>query len=241
MPPGLRPAHRGHRADPARRLGRGPSRRAATPADRLWLRVSLGPALRAHPRGGRLRAATGCTSTRRPTASPGCGCSSTSSRGGSGSSWSPSWSSAGSAAGGWLPRFALVTGAVALLGPRRRQPRRLDRPAQPRPLRRRPATLDVELPPVTCPPTRSRCSPTGCRAEVAVCGLPRYWSPRTTTRAGLEPRSEPGGGRAWTDLRGRGRVDMRTPVARVLELPPVTRAPARLPVPVSPRRDRPGS
>ena len=60
------------------------ARPATTPADRWWLRGSLGALCAADPRGGRARRCTGWTSTRRPTASPGCGCWSTSSRAGSG-------------------------------------------------------------------------------------------------------------------------------------------------------------
>ena len=76
----------------------------ATPADRLWLRGLARPALRAHPGRGRARRCTGCTSTRRPTASPGSGCSSTSSRAGSGCSCVAVAVAGLGLSGWWLPR-----------------------------------------------------------------------------------------------------------------------------------------
>jgi hypothetical protein len=143
-PPGLRPAHRRHRADAAGRLGGGPQGAAETPGPGLDARLA-GPAVRADAGRGGLGAATGCTSTRRPTASPGSACWSTSSRAGSGCSCS-------------RVLAAGVTGALRPPGcpasrcsaggrparPRRGQPGRLDRAAQPRPVRRdRQGRLDL--------------------------------------------------------------------------------------------------
>ena len=82
--PGLRPAHRRHRPDAAGDLGgrpQGPARRRRPTG--LAAR-SRSDCCASRPSWWSPRRSTGCTSTRRPTASPGSGCSSTSSRAGSG-------------------------------------------------------------------------------------------------------------------------------------------------------------
>ena len=62
------------------------------------------------------RRCTGWTSTRTPTASPGCGCWSTSSRAGSDWSCSAVLVAGIGLRGRWLPRMALLSGAALLLG-----------------------------------------------------------------------------------------------------------------------------
>ena len=99
-PPGLRPADLRHGADADRGLG-GVPQGGGHPERPVVAARLAGCAVRAHPRRGRLRAATGWTSTRTPTASPGCGCWWTCSRAGWG--WSSSGCSSpgsGCAAGG---------------------------------------------------------------------------------------------------------------------------------------------
>ena len=80
-PPGLRPAHRRDRADAAgRRAGRpqGGARRTGPGCSGRWACCWR------RPSSWSPRRCTGSTSTRRPTASPGCGCWWSSSRAGSG-------------------------------------------------------------------------------------------------------------------------------------------------------------
>ena len=167
-PPGLRPAHRRHRPHPARHLGRGPQGAPRRPrptgsgcaprsaCSALQTLVVVASALhRMHL----YQEAYGFTQLRllvdvfegwlgllvlgvssRP-ASP--------------------------LRAVWLPRFALLSGAVALLGARGGQPGRVDRPAQPRPVRRhRPHRLD--LPAAASPTTPCRCSPTSRPTSGAV-------------------------------------------------------------------------
>ena len=90
--------------------------------------------------------------------------------------------------GAWLPRFALLSGVVALLGTRRHQPRRVDRPAQPGSVRR---DRSASTGPTSgaCRTTRSRRWPPCPRTSVAV------RSPSQTDAvgrlAGVEPRPSP--------------------------------------------------
>ena len=68
--PGLRPAHRRHRADPARGLGGLPQGAGDDAARPPWLRGSLGLLCALTPGRGRLRPVPDARSTRRRTASP---------------------------------------------------------------------------------------------------------------------------------------------------------------------------
>ena len=103
------------------------------PEDRLWLR---GPSAccACRPWSSSPRPSTGCTSTRRPTASASSGCSSTPSRSGS------AWSSRRHRRGDRAERHLAPPSGPAGCGrdaaeSGRDQPGRLDRPAKPGPLR----------------------------------------------------------------------------------------------------------
>ena len=175
-PPGVRPAHGRHRCSPCSSSGPPPARRRARrPRTGSGSAGSLGLLCAADPGRRRAPRCTGCTSTRRPTASPGSACWSTSSRAGS-----ACWCSrvlvgrAGRCGRPGCPASPCSPGSVALLVLAAVNPDAWIARAQPGPVRRRPGRSTGPTC-ATSPRTPCPCSTGRSGAEVAV-RLPRYWS-----------------------------------------------------------------
>ena len=185
-PPGLRPAHHRHRPDAARGLGGRAQGAAGRRRPTGGGCAARSVPSRCSPSSWSPRRCTGWTSTRTPTASPGCGCWSTSSRAGSGWSCSAVLVAGIRLRGWWLPADGAALGGGAAARARRGRTRTPGSRGTTSTATRRPARSTG----TTCSGLSADATPTLADAAAGRGGL-CAWTTHLPTRTAvgrLEPR-----------------------------------------------------